>query len=262
MDNQASSGIVNQDSVIEETPSNVEVLPATNTTPPPNKSDLDSRFNIGWRKGAEILLESTNLMPIVGSAIKIALDIGDNSSDERLKEMQFSWVVQEVEKISHKLDILIKTLPFGERITPADVASTINAAMKASEKTADAKKRKLLKNAVVNAFDVEQYKAGLTLRLFKILENVEYGDVEMLRRVEEASKKALHSQVILKEFMGANSSGMKNVQFHHLEILAGQSLILIWNHNTNIPLGVGGGQGCFSISELGEKFLEFVKEAE
>jgi hypothetical protein len=115
--------------------------------------------------------------------VLVGLGLGKYSPDERLKDKQFKWVVSEIEKISHKINILIQKLPPDEQIEAADVAAIINAAMKASEKTADAKKRKLLKNAVVNAFDIEQYQEGMTLRLFSIFEDVEYGDVEMLHRV-------------------------------------------------------------------------------
>ncbi len=264
MDNQTSSDIVNQNSRIEATP--VETVPPIDSTQPPTKSDLGSHLDeeASWRDATEVILSAADIIPIpgVGAAIKAVVSagigLGEYSPEKRLKEKQFKWVVEEIAKISHKIDILIQKLPPGEQIEAADVAAIIHAAMKASEKTADAKKRKLLKNAVVNAFDIEQYQAGLTLRLFKILENVEYGDVEMLRKIYQKNIKEPNG-IQIGTLKSNSSSGIGDILFHHLEILEEQKLIVMWNKLN--PLG-SGNQGVARISDLGEKFLEFIKEAQ
>ena len=258
MDNSASSDIVNQDSNIEVTPVETEIAPL-NAGQPPTKSDVGSHLkDMSWRDGAEVLADAADFIPGLGSLIKASVGLGDYSPEARLKERQFKWVIQKVGEISHKIDILIQKLPPDEQIEAADVAAIINAAMKASEKTADAKKRKLLKNAVVNAFDIEQYQEGMTLRLLSILENVEYGDVEMLRNVYLKNVKET-SGTQIKTLKSNASSGVGDILFHHLKILEDQDLIVMWNKGS--PLGVGS-QGVTIISKLGEVFLEFVKEAQ
>ena len=263
MDNQASSNIVNQDSSIEATEvETLPPLPTTQASEPPTKANLGSHLkDMSWRDGVDILADAADFIPGLGSFIKASVGTGDYSPDARLKEKQFKWAVEEIAKISHKIDILIQKLPPDEQIEAADVAAIINAAMKASEKTADAKKRKLLKNAVVNAFDIEQYQAGMTLRLFKILENVEYGDVIILRKIVEIAGYQSNSIVMFRDFIGqGDNSNKKDIRFYHLEILYNQKLILVWN--TSFPLGLEEARGCMQLTEIGEKFLEFIKEPE
>ena len=256
MDNQTSSDIVNQDSNIGVTPVETEIAPL-NAGQPPTESDVGPHLkDMSWRDGAEVLADAADFIPGLGSLIKATVGLGDYSPEALLKEKQFKWVIQKVGEISHKIDILLQKLPPDEQIEAADVAAIINAAMKASEKTADAKKRKLLKNAVVNAFDIAQYQAGMTLRLFTVLEKVEYGDVEMLRKIHQQNlveQKATHIGTLKSN----TSSGIGDILFHHLKILEEQDLIVMWNHSN--PLGAGN-QGVTLISDLGEKFLEFVKE--
>ena len=257
MDNQASD-IVNQDSNIEATEVEVEIAPL-NASQPPTESDVGSHLkDMSWRDGAEILADAADFIPGLGSLIKASVGLGDYSPEAQLKEKQFKWVVQKVGEISHKIDILIQKLPPDEQIEAADVAAIINAAMEASEKTADAKKRKLLKNAVVNAFDIEQYQAGLTLRLFSILANIEYGDVEILRIIRHKNIKETNGTQ-MKSLKSNNSSGIGDILFHHLKVLEGQDLIVMWNKGN--PLG-SGNQSVIKISDIGERFLKFVEEIE
>ena len=262
MDNQVS-GIINQDSDVEAI--EVETLPPLSTTQassPPTKADLGSHFkDIGSREALELLANAADFIPGLGTAIKAGVGLGDYSPDALLKEKQFKWAVEEIAKISHKIDILIQKLLPDEQIEAADVAAIINAAMKASEKTADAKKRKLLKNAVVNAFDIEQYQAGLTLRLFEILKNIEYGDIVILRKIVEIAGYQSNSTVMFRDFIGqGDKTNKKDIRFYHLEILYNQKLILVWN--TSFPLGLEEARGCMQLTEIGEKFLEFIKESE
>lgn len=267
MDNSASTDIVNQDSDIKATElETLPPLPTTQATEPPTESDLSSHLDekASWRDAAEVILSAADIIPIpgVGAAIKavvsLSLGLGKYSPDERLKDKQFKWVVSEIGKISHKIDILIQKLPPDEQIEAADVAAIINAAMKVSAKTADAKKRKLLKNAVVNSFDIEQYQEGLTLRLFSILENVEYGDVEILRQICQKNIKEKDGTHI-STLKILPSSGIGDILYHHLKILEEQDLIVMWNKAN--PLGAGS-QGVTKISDLGEKCLEFIKETQ
>lgn len=122
---------------------------------------------------AEVGKLAASSIPGFGKVVDFVLGTGDFFDDNRLKEKQFKWMLEEIRKISHKIDRLIAELPEDQQPEPADVAAIMEAAMKVSRKTAGFNKRKLLKNALVNSFDLEQYKRGLMLRLFSILENVE-----------------------------------------------------------------------------------------
>ncbi len=168
----------------------VDVLPPESSSYPTNKSELDSRFKeLGRQDGKEIVAAAGKLLvipiPGLGKVIDIALGTGEYSDNNRLQEKQFKWMLEEIYNISCKINCLMNQLSDDEKPEPADVAAIMEAAMKVSRKTAGSNKRKLLKNALVNSFDLEQYQKGLMLRLFSILENVEYGDVELLRKIYE-----------------------------------------------------------------------------
>jgi hypothetical protein len=219
-------------------------------TPPPHESELNSHLkDLTWRDGAEILADAANLIPIpgVGSAIKLIFALDKYSPEERIKDKQFKWVLEQISKISNNLDDLLAKLPREEQPEPSDVAAIIEAAMETSRKTAGAKKRKLLKNAVVNAFSFEHYQSGLTLRFFSILQDLEYGDVELLHRIQ-----------VKPSQLSSLNDDFSALTYHHLELLNKMGLVMIWNHSSNTPLGMSGGN--LRISELGKKLLEFVAE--
>jgi hypothetical protein len=219
---------------------------------PLDKSQLNSHLKeLTWRDGAEILADAANLIPGLGNAIKAIVGLDKYSPQERIKDRQFQWVLEQISKISGKLDKLLAELPLEEQPEPADVAAIIEAAMEASRKTAGAEKRQLLKNAVVNSFNPAQYQTGLTLRFFSILQDVEYGDVELLRRIASAS-----NAVQLKSLGNSSNS----LDYHHLQVLNKLDLVLIWNHALNTPLEMNTESAHTKISELGGKFLEFVAQ--
>jgi hypothetical protein len=219
----------------------------------PTESQVNSHFNeMNWRDGAEILAEAANFIPGLGQAIKAIVGLGKYSPEERLKDKQFKWVLEQVSEISNKLDLL-NQLSTKDRPEPADVAAIINAAMEVSQKTAGSKKRQLLKNAVVNSFSIVQYEEGLTLRLFSILKDVEYGDCELLKRIKKES-----NPIKIKSLANSDNS----LTYHHLEVIGKLGLILVWNHNPDLPLGMSDEHVYTKISELGEKFIRFITQAE
>lgn len=253
MDNQASSDIVNLDSSNEVTPVEVEIAPL-NAGQPATESDVGSHFkDMSWRDGAEVLADAADFIPGLGSLIKASVGLGDYSPEARLKEKQFKWVIQKVAEISHKIDILLQKLPPDEQIEAADVAAIINATMKASEKTADAKKRKLLKNAVVNAFDIEQYQAGLTLRLFSILEDVEYGDIVTLRQISEATSDVKFNHNGKSTKIDIKHEG--SMIHHHIKVL--EKLDLIKNNGRSNSYKEPSNY-FIVMNKIGEKLLNFI----
>lgn len=212
---------------------------------PPSEAELPSHFrSLGWQDGIELLGEALAGVPVAGPAIKKLLEIGTEtgkySPEQRLVTLNWKWLLQQVEEIQNRLDILLEELPVEEQPQPTDVAAVIRAVIKASEKTADHQKRQLLKNALVNAFNREQYQAGLTLRLLSILEDLEYGDIYVLRKIlkSEESKNNELSHLDLssehrmrvyqvKTIFGNNDLSTASIIFHHIDILESQKLISI-----------------------------------
>ncbi len=234
----------------------VEVLPPETGNYLTEKSELDSHYKeIGWNNVKEVVADAFKLIPGLDRAVDYVMGTGEYSSENRLKEKQFKWLLEETSRISQKLNILMTKLPEDERPEPADVAAIMEAALKVSRKTAGSDKRKLLKNAVVNSFDLDQYQNGLTLRFFSILENVEYGDVEQLRKI--ADKKS--SVVFNKELYLSQSTHRGALVWHHLKILDKQGLISTWNQDGVIGVSKNG---CIQVTDLGKKFLEFLRQPE
>jgi hypothetical protein len=220
----------------------------------PTESQVNSHLKeMNWRDGAEILAEAANSIPGLGQFIKAIVGLGKYSPEERLKDKQFKWVLEQVPEISNKLDALLTQLPLEDRPEPADVAAIINAAMEVSQKTAGSKKRQLLKNAVVNSFSIAQYQEGLTLRLFSILQDVEYGDCELLKQIATES-----NPLIVKSLATSDNS----LTYHHLDVIYKLGLVLVWNHNPDVPLGMSGDSVHTKISELGEKFIGFIAQSD
>ncbi|MEL6556188.1 MAG: hypothetical protein AAFQ63_22435, partial [Cyanobacteria bacterium J06621_11] len=116
-------------------------------------------------------------------SIEMGAGVGKYSPEERLTALNWQWLTSQLGQMRDNLNLLVERLPSDEQPQAADVAAVIQSVIEASEKTADYKKRQLLQNALVNAFDIEQYQAGMTLRLIDILKEVEYGDVELLGRI-------------------------------------------------------------------------------
>lgn len=235
----------------EDKPILSEVLPPFSENDSPMLSDLGSHYKeLTLRDGAAIIADAASQIPGLGAVLKAALGLEQYSPEERLKERQFQWLVKQIPNMQKKLDVLIAQLPEEERPEPADVAATIHASIEASQKTADAKKRQLLKNALVNAFDIQQYRAGLTLRLFTILRDVEYGDVKLLRYIKNKKEKADVS-ALFRSFGG--------LVIHHIEVLEKLRLITLWGHQRGDNLDRNSG-GYAVVSELGSRFLNFVAE--
>ncbi len=86
------------------------------------------------------------------------------------RQSRMSWVMDEFER------------RLGEQgAVPSDLVALLEASSKVWKATADAKKRKLLANGLLNAFDPTQYEEGQTLRLFDILAQLTYGEIFILR---------------------------------------------------------------------------------
>ena len=220
----------------------------------PIESDLEPYWKgFTLHDAGEILAEATGaIFPGGEKLMKAALGLGEYSPKERVKEEQFKWLLEVAAQMKEQLVILNEELPPNQQPEASDIAAILEAAMDASRKTADFKKRRLLKAAVVNSFNPKIYQAGLRLRLFSILNNVEYGDVELLYNLSQQG-----DTVEIKTLAQGVRRG--ELVFHYLGVLQKLELILLWNLDSGAPLGVAS-TGHLMVSELGQRFLEFVAE--
>ena len=242
------------------------IPPESNQTHAPTAHDLPSHYrNLDWQDGAEFMAEGASGVPFARPAIKrfieISTGVGQYSQENRLEALQWKWLLEQIPVIQEKIDILLNRLPEEEKPEPADFAAVVKAVLQASEKTADSRKRRLLKNALTNAFDLEQYHSGLTLRLISILVDLEYGDVELLGRVLKADRKVRNytqpeienlsmpisgdknrisrlfdrQQVVKARLIFDTKSNIlpTNIIFHHLDILERCNLIIIEDYGAS-----------------------------
>lgn len=225
----------------------------------PTTDDLPPSPDFSWKDGKEVLVEALGrFSPELQKYASIKLEIGDYSQESRLQVLQWKWLLEQTVEIRDKLDELLTKLSDEEKPEPADIAAIVQAVTEASEKTADYKKRRLLKNALVNAFDIEQYKNGMTLRLISILKKLEYGDVAMLGNIYKADKmlekcsvsslterldikqtrmvneqEELITEATIKTFVkarlifGRKKLSVLSKKIHHLEVLRDCNLVIL-----------------------------------
>jgi|GEM_PF-4808951 len=229
-----------------------EILPTHPTKEQiPANVDLPSHWHdLTWKDSAEFLAEAASAVPLAGPAIKkgveIALGLGQYDREERLQALQWRWLLEKIPAIEQKIDVLLKHLPSDKQPEAADVAAVFGAVIQASKKTADVNKRRLLKNALINAFDPEQYQAGLTLRLISILEDLEYGDVELLGKISKAEQSGFnemsadlekvsveHKKQVAKAqlIFGEDALSLTSIVLHHLNVLEKYNLVIIEDYS-------------------------------
>ncbi|MBE9067356.1 hypothetical protein IQ260_11885 [Leptolyngbya cf. ectocarpi LEGE 11479] len=243
----------------ESQPVHPEVLPPeSDQTHVPTAQDLPSHYrNLDWQDGAEFIAEGASGVPFAGPAIKrfieISTGVGQYRQENRLEDLNWKWLLDQIPILQEKINILLSHLPKEDKPAPADFAAIVKAVLQASEKTADSRKRRLLKNALTSAFNLEQYSNGLTLRLISILEGLEYGDIELLNRISQAEQRVLSSSLdedeigVIETFRNQPISKLDKQQifksqivlgndfelsstsivFHHLDVLEKYGLIAI-----------------------------------
>jgi hypothetical protein len=180
----------------------------------------------------------------VGSIYDNAMGTGEHSPKKVLHSLQFNWLLEQLPSIQNKLDILLKSLPAEEQPVPSDISALFEAATRVSRKTADSQKRRLLKLALVNAFDKDLYNEGITLRLMKILENLFYGDIQFLNRLKCESK---HSYAEINYFQET----LNDQELHHVEMLEKESLVRVER---------GAKPWQITVRSLALKLLQLVAE--
>lgn len=129
-----------------------------------------------------------------------------------------------------------------ERPSPADVAATFREFHDVYARTTDRKKRELLANAIVNAFDPELYEQAITQELIALFDSLTYADVAALRDVT-LSKKAI--QV----------AGTGTLLEHHIRKLTNMGLLAIAVSNEK-PQTAADWNG----TDLGRRLIQLLRD--
>jgi hypothetical protein len=176
------------------------------------------------------------------------------SMEEALEEDAWEFVNEAATHV-HQVMNSWEGVPEDERPKPAEIGAILHEAVKAARGAVNGKKRRLLRNAVVNAFSRQAYEDGFARRLFRILDELEYGDVHVL---QELAKIEEDSRIHLTTFAGAQGSERR----HHIGILATHGLVVVRANTTGTPGSVDAAQGFVRASEFGRRLLKFVGEPE
>lgn len=119
-----------------------------------------------------------------GRAVVDAAVEGFRGATERLEEAAEVEKARAVEEAREDLSARIDLLREEVRET-GDLVSNIRAIFaawsRAYDTAGDSKKRRVIMAALGNAFDQELFEEGLTLRLFNVLETLDYPEIQFLR---------------------------------------------------------------------------------
>lgn len=179
------------------------------------------------------------------------------------RQAKMAWVVEEFERRLSDQGAL-----------PSDLVALLEASFKVWKSTAEAKKRKELGNALLNAFDPKQYEEGLMLRLFGILEHLTYPELWLLRSLhdqfltwpknENQALKVTNSHLNSKTRMAplrAASVIKGSLMSDHVQRLVEHGLIVTvsvaWEHEGRAP---NNSLEINRTTELGERLLALTAE--
>lgn len=119
-----------------------------------------------------------------GRAVVEAVVEGFRGATERLEEAAEIEKARALEEASEDLSARIDLLRDTSRET-GDFVSNIRAIVaawsRAYDTAGDSKKRRVIMAALGHAFDQEMFEEGLTVRLFQVLETLDYPEVQFLR---------------------------------------------------------------------------------
>lgn len=171
-----------------------------------------------------------------------------------------NWLVEEFERRLSK-----------QGARPSDLVALLSASFEVWKKTADDKKRKLLGNALRNAFDPKQYEEGLTLRLLGILAQLDYGDIITLRGLKEHEAFRLNGNIDITAadaqrpavLIRAHSIPQQSLLANHLKRLSEHGLV--WQLTrifVEVPEQFRQGVEVNEPTELGARLLKLVADRE
>lgn len=176
-----------------------------------------------------------------------------------------SWLVEEHERRLGEHGALL-----------SDLTAILTAGLRVWQSTADAKKRKLLGNALRNAaFNPTQYEEGLTLLLLSILAEVTYGDIWVLRTLDEHVRtwpRAENTGALIMSPDGkphpdggvpllVGSTPKRSLIATHVNRLREHGLVVTGHRNLALGNGISGNAAEINEpTELGIRLLKLTSE--
>lgn len=134
-----------------------------------------------------------------------------------------------------------------------DVAVVLEEGRKIYLSTSDDGKRRLLHNALVNAFDPDVYEAGMIRRLLHVLDELEYGDVVLLRSIYERLKTGSETDVATAKCWPGSDN------HHHLTVLVSAGLVLTVGKRLENTETLQDNNKI-RVSALGERLVMLLRE--
>ena len=186
----------------------------------------------------------------------------------RLEEAVEREKAAELERIgpelSAKLDRLIEEVG-DARAVASDVAATMHAWSRAWDRTGHAKKRRILMASLLKSFDREAYEEGLTLRLFRILEELDYPEIRFLATEFELRD----GERVKRGRLAAWGRHQGNVSARNFVpdwagrgTRAGEMCRHLADHHLVRNAGSGAGWEYAEITWLGERLLALCADSE
>lgn len=172
----------------------------------PDKVPIDQQAKNLIVSGAKCVPGAGNILGEMASQV---LKVGEYSPEQRLRNLQFGWLLEVLPPILERIERLIDE---GVHVESPDIGAIFEAALDASRKTTG-KKRKYLKNALENAFSLKVYEEGQVLRFFKMLGMLEYGDIFALEW-HVKNRTSNYGQITIGSKEDSSSNTMRNRTFH------------------------------------------------
>ncbi|MCZ7681536.1 MAG: hypothetical protein M5U28_23165 [Sandaracinaceae bacterium] len=118
-----------------------------------------------------------------GELLKAAVEKFEGATDrlERAAEHEKARALEDaVPELAARIERLRAQIE-DERDLVSNLRALLHAWSRAWDRSGDSKKHRVLMAALVKGLDRESYKSGLTLRLFRILEDLDYPEIQFLR---------------------------------------------------------------------------------
>lgn len=207
------------------------------------------------RKAAIAVTDKLLTGGAVGTVASVLKALGIETAADRMDEAVESdwrdWVSTAVVEW-HQFRTEWESFRDADRPTATDVRAVLAAARIVFEGTASSRKRRELHNAVVNAFNPRVYERGQTIRLLEVLDNLQYGDIYLLRCIADGTRASAYAEwprpdkKVFAETMDAL----------HAKVLIENSLC--WSSVGLSDNGWSAGRGQIRVTELGESMLRLL----
>lgn len=148
---------------------------------------------------------------MASEAVAMYSGFGAYDPAQRLRHSQLEFIIDILEGLQERFDRLERELEEEEMPNAAEAAAIFEHAIGAARVNTSRDKRRLIQNALLNAFDPELYREGMVVRMFELLGGLEYPELHLLHDIGSKMKRGMAKQ----DSRAALSTMTKNPLFHH-----------------------------------------------